>query len=567
LHSSSLNNVFNSPDLKKPKQDKLSDITDDIRKPKVMKLPDITVKISNVKTLNTFPGEKGKIKLIVTNQGSKSFTGPLDIDLYASTDSLLDLPLNQGNLEGKDELLGSLKYAKINLAPGQSEKFTVRFADSKVRTPSVVAPGDYYLIAKVDPNNAVAEVNESNNQASEVFSVAGTDAVISWNAIALNIIQNTSTPTLIASRNLAMVHAAIYDAANAIYRTHKSYAVNINPSEVGSASPEAAVIQAAYETLLSLYPAQKNLLDEKRVKTLVEVPNSEAKDAGIGLGKRVADQIIALRSNDGSDKANIPAYSLEPEVGVWRPTPPKLANASFPNWGLVTPFAIPSGSTFRPEGFPELNSAEYVTEFNEVKDLGEKNSTVRTADQTEIAKFWSFGRPDTFSTPGQWNRIAETVALQQNNTLEENARLFALMNIGLADAGIAAYDAKYAFNRWRPITAIREADIDGNVNTVSDVGWDSLLNTPSHPDYLAAHSVFGGAASEILTDFFGGDVSFTTTSQELPGVSRSYLSFGQAAQESSDSRIYGGVHFRSAAQDGLTTGMAVGDFISQNFLV
>ncbi|RCJ17002.1 CARDB domain-containing protein [Nostoc sp. ATCC 53789] len=530
------------------------------------KLPDLQIEIRNVETPTIFPEEAGEIKVFVTNQGNKIFKGPLDINLYASTDSLLNLPLNQGNLAGKDELLGSLNYANINLAPGQSKTFTVKFADPEIRTPSVVAPGAYYLIAEVDPNNTITEGNESNNQAINFFSTDGSDAVIDWNAVALNIIQNTATPTLIASRNLAIVHAAIYDATNAIYQTHEPYFVNINPSEIISASPEAAVVESAYETLLNLYPTQKVVLDEQRFRSLVEIPNGTAKDAGIELGKRVADQIIALRSNDGSDKANEPPYSLEPTVGVWRPTPPNFAPAAFPNWGLVTPFAIPNGSTFRPDGFPDLNSAEYTQEFNEVRILGEKNSTIRTPEQTEIAQFWSFGRPDTFTTPGQWNRIAETVALQQSNTLEENARLFALLNIGIADAGIAAYDAKYAFNRWRPITAIQEADIDGNANTDADLDWEPLLNTPSHPDYLAAHSVFGGAAGKILDEFFGNNISFTTTSQELPGISRSYLGFMQAAEESSNSRIYGGVHFRSAAEDGLTTGIAVGEFVSQHFL-
>ena len=156
--------------------------------------------------------------------------------------------------------------------------------------------------------------------------------------------------------------------------------------------------------------------------------------------------------------------------------------------------------------------------------------------------------------------------MQQGNTLEENARMFGLLNIGLADAGIAAYDAKYEFDRWRPITAIREADIDGNVNTVADPNWEPFLSTPSHPDYLAAHSVFGGAAGEILDDFFGNNISFATTSQELPGISRLYMGFTQAAEENSDSRIYGGVHFQSATQDGLATGIAVGQFVSQHFL-
>ena len=296
LHPRALNTMINNPESS--------------QEAKQGELPDLTVKIINVETPTIFPDKAGEIKIIVTNQGNKIFKGPLDINLYASTDSLLNLPLNQGNLVGKDELLGSLNYAKVNLAPGKSETFTVRFADPEIRTPSVVAPGAYYLIAEVDPNHTIPEIDESNNQSSKFFSTNGTDAVIEWNAVALNIIQNTSTPTLIASRNLAIVHAAIYDASNAIYQTHTPYFVNINPSEIGCASPESAVIEAAYEALVNLYPTQKVVLDEQRFRTLGEIPNGTAKDAGIELGKRVADQIIALRSNDGSDKAKEPPYNL-----------------------------------------------------------------------------------------------------------------------------------------------------------------------------------------------------------------------------------------------------------------
>ncbi len=531
------------------------------------RLPDIAIKLNNVETPSIFPDERGQLEVVVTNQGSRIFRSPLDINLYASTDSLLDLPLNEGNLAGKDELLGNLYYPRVKLAPGQSETFTVRFAAPEVRTPSVVAPGAYYLIAEVNPNNTINESNKSNNQAIEFISTDGTDAVIDWNAVALNTIQATGTPTLIASRNLAIVHAAIYDATNAIYRTHEPYLVNVDPSEVAGASPEAAVVQAAYEALVNLYPTQRTVLDEQRIRSLAEIPSSTAKDVGIVLGRSVAEQIIALRSNDGSVQANESPYSLEPALGVWQPTPPNFTPAVFPNWGQVTPFAISSGSAFRPDGFPALESAEYAEEFDEVRILGERNSAIRTPEQTEIAKFWSFGRPDTITTPGQWNRIAEEVALQQGNTLEENARLFALLNITVADAGIAAYDAKYSYNRWRPITAIRGADIDGNPNTIADSDWEPLLNTPPHPDYLAAHSVFGGAAAKILADFFGDNTSFTATSQELPGISRSYSSFMQGAQENGDSRIYGGVHFQSANLDGLATGIAIGEFVSQNFLV
>ncbi|MBO3461070.1 phosphatase PAP2 family protein [Aetokthonos hydrillicola Thurmond2011] len=528
-------------------------------------LPNLTIKIKTIKTPTIFPEKQGKLQLIITNEGSGNFEGSFDVNLYASTDSVLDLPLNQGNLAGKDELLGTIHSRTNNLRSGQSKTLIVQFANSEIRTPSVVAPGAYYLIAAVDSNNTINQSN-TTNKAVEFISTEGTDAVIRWNAIALNTIQATLTPTLFVSRNLAIVHTAIYDAANAIYQTHKPYLVNVDPSEVGNASPEAAVVEAAYEVLVNLYPTQKAVLDQQQLISLAQIPDGAAKDAGIALGKRVADQIIALRSNDGSAQATQPPYSLPPSPGIWRPTPPNFSVAANPNWGKVTPFAIPSGSAFRPSGFPALESIAYAQEFNTVKTLGAANSTIRTPEQTEIAKFWAYGRADTFATPGALNSLAEGIALHHGNTLEENVRLFALLNIAEADAGIAAYDAKYTFNRWRPITAIQEADTATNPNTVPDPTWNSLLVTPSHPDYLAAHAVFGGAASKILSDFFGENTSFTATSQELPGVFHSYNSFTQLAQEVGASRIYGGVHFPSAVEDGITTGIAVGEFVSRNAL-
>lgn len=530
-------------------------------------LPDLTIDFDNVEVTSNLLAEKGKVKVVVTNQGEKRFRGPLDVNLYASTDSVLDLPLNEGNLSGKDELLSSLLSSRVNLAPGRSKSLTLNLANPEFRTPSVVAPGAYYLLTEVDPSNTISEIDENNNLENKFISIDGSDVIIDWNATALNAIQATGTPTLLASRSLAIVHAAIYDAVNAIKPTHKPYLVNVEALNAVGASPEAAAVEAAYQTLVQLLPTQKITFENQRTRSLLEVADGSAEDAGIALGKYVADQIIALRRDDGSDEANDSPYMEKPTLGVWRPAPPSFREAVFPQWGQVTPFAIPSGSTFRPDGFPALETAEYAGELNEVKALGEKNSAVRTTEQTEIAKFWSFGRPDTFTSPGQWNKIAQEVALQQGNTLAENARLFALLNIAEVDAGIAAYDAKYTYDRWRPITAIREADVDGNPDTIADPNWEPLLDTPPHPDYLAAHSVFGAAAGKILADFFGDDTSSSVTSQELPGISRSYSSFTQAAEESGISRIYGGVHFQSANLDGLTTGGAVADYVSQNFLV
>lgn len=208
--------------------------------------------------------------------------------------------------------------------------------------------------------------------------------------------------------------------------------------------------------------------------------------------------------------------------------------------------------------YPAYGSAEYQTEINEVQALGSRTGSTRTADQTEIARFWAYDRPDTFRPPGQWNEIAQQVALQQGNTLAENARLFALLNIAEADAGIVAWDLKYTYNQLRPIAAIRQT---------TDANWTPLLDTPPFPDYVSGHATFGAAAGQILASFFGDDVSFSIPSQELPGVSRSYNSFSEAVDENAISRVYAGVHVRSSCEDGALVGEAVANSVFNNILV
>jgi hypothetical protein len=527
--------------------------------------PDLVVQLDDIKTPTSFPEEKGKVRVIVTNHGDKRVRGPLGINLYASPDSVLDLPLNEGNLAGTDELLGTLNRC-VNLAPGQSRSFTLNFAGPEFRTASVVTPGSYYLLAGVDPGNRIAESNEENNLASTHISADGSDVVIDWNATLLNAIQAEGTFAPQAARNQAIVHTAIYDAVNAIDRSHSAYFVNVDPSEAAGASPEAAAAAAAYRALVNLYPEQAATFDLQLSRSLAEIPDGPSESKGIALGEYVADQILALRSTDGAAEAQ-GHYTPGTEPGDWRPTPPNFDPATLPQWGQVTPFAIPLVSSFRPPGPPELNTDQYAADLNEVKALGSANSSIRSSDQTEIAKFWSFDHPNNIGVTGLWNKIAEEVALQQGNTLEENARLFALLNIAQADGGIVTLDAKYTYNQWRPITAIREADTDGRADTVTDPDWTPLLPTPSAPDYISGHAVQGGASAVILTSFFGDNFSFTTTSSELPGVSRSYDSFFEAADENALSRLYGGVHFRSSDDQGLATGLEIGNYVAQNILV
>jgi hypothetical protein len=276
--------------------------------------------------------------------------------------------------------------------------------------------------------------------------------------------------------------------------------------------------------------------------------------------------MLALRKDDGATKDAPYTPGMGP--GKWRPHPnpvpanPPIANpdaargyapSAMPNWGNVTPFTLLSSSQFWLPGPPALTSPTYARDFNEIKSVGGKVSAARTADQTEIARFW-------FEGPGNWNTIARTVAASRNLDVRDSARLLALMNMAMADAYIAGFKIRYVYDFWRPVTAIREGDNDGNDATAGDPAWDSNQNTPSVSDYPSTQSTFSAAAAVVLASLLGGDqASFTVTSgKPFEGLTRSFTSFSQAARESADSRVYAGIHFRSACEDGLALGRRVG---------
>ena len=242
--------------------------------------------------------------------------------------------------------------------------------------------------------------------------------------------------------------------------------------------------------------------------------------------------------------------------GTWRPTPPRLDAPLLPQWATVRPFVLASPRQFRPPGPPGLGSRAWADAYDEVKAIGRADGASRTAEQTQIARLWADGM-GTYTPPGHWNQIAAQVAQDAGNGLTANARLFAALNLALADAAIACWDAKYAYRFWRPVTAIGAADTDGHPDTEADPSWAPLLTTPNFPEYISGHSTFSGAAEVVLSSFFGPDVAFSTSSAGLPGVTRSYTSFGAAAEEAALSRLYAGIHFRFSNQDGLATGRAV----------
>src|SRR5262245_38939603 len=384
------------------------------------------------------------------------------------------------------------------------------------------------------------------------------DLVLQWNGLARDAIRTAGTPAPAASRILAITHAAVYDAVNALDRTHEVYLVDALAHP--RASREAAVAAAAHRALVTFFPSQAAALDLQFGASLATVTDGKAEDDGVALGESVAGQILALRQNDGSG-ATPPPYLGSTEPGQWRPTPPANAPGLLPHWGGVAPFALTSGDQFRPAAPPALGSAAYVAAFDEIKELGAVNSTTRTAEGTQIARFWAD------PSPGHWNQIAASVSEAEHLTLSENARLFALMNIAGADAYIATWDVKYVHNYWRPVTAIRAADTDGNPDTAADPTWTPLLVTPAHPSYTSGHSAYGAAVAAALAGFFRtDDIGFTSTTPDLPGVTRSFLSFSAAANENALSRLLGGIHWRFDNEVGLDVGDAVGRYVVANFL-
>jgi membrane-associated phospholipid phosphatase len=357
-----------------------------------------------------------------------------------------------------------------------------------------------------------------------------------------------------ASRSLAILHVSIYDAVNGIARTHEPYLV---PSAVpASASRQAAASAAAHQSLVNLFPANASSFDALHTAILAAIPDSPHKTAGIAWGEFVANQILAARATDGSNAIVAPPGGSGP--GVWVPTPPAFLPYLLPQWGFVVPFAMSSSPQFRPPGPPSLDSQRYADDYDEVKELGAAVGSTRTEEQTQIALFWADGA-GTETPPGHWNSIAQIIGAAHGNTLEENARLFALLNIAMADAAICAWDAKYTYHFWRPVTAI--AFVEPELN------WMSFIVTPPFPDYVSGHSTFSAAAATVLPLFYGTeDLPFTTGSDFLPGVYRSFSSCLDAAEEAAVSRIYGGIHFRFASEDGLQAGISIGEWSATHYL-
>jgi hypothetical protein len=389
-------------------------------------------------------------------------------------------------------------------------------------------------------------------------SVASADEVLDWNAVLRRAITVAATPGALQPRVAAIVHVSMFDALNGIERRFAP--IHVDAEAPKGASRRAAVAQAAYTALVGLFPAQSDAFAADLESSLAQIgpdpatENSESIDLGRAWGEEVAGAILAWRAADGLNPLGS-GYAGSLGVGEWRPTPRPGANpgdpelpGAFPTMAHTTPFVIPSPSHFRPTGPPALTSQEYADDVNEVKLVGEAVSAARSADQTQSARFWA-GTALTF-----WNRAAETASRDRHLTLSENARLFALLNVVMADAIITCWDSKYHFVLWRPITAIRLADTDGNPATTEQPDWKPLITTPAYPEYYSGHQSNSGPAQAILTAFFGNQMPVEGFSESLPGVTRSWPNFEAAADEASLARIWSGIHFRFAMTDARVVG-------------
>ena len=386
------------------------------------------------------------------------------------------------------------------------------------------------------------------------------NAVTQWNAVATTAVLN-SPGRILDSRALAAVHAAIHDALNAIERRYRPYALDIS---MPGASVDAAVATAAHHVLIKLSTAPN--VQPAYDAALSQIPEGPAKASGITLGALCADAILARLATDGAADASLPVYVTTGQPGDYdrtpfnAPTPPGVVGL-FPGWGRVQPWGIELAE-HEVSGPDPLDSRAYALDFNYLKAIGSVDSVWRTAEQTEIARFWAEG------APAGWNRIANTLIRQKGLNPWKAARILALVNFASADSFIASFDAKYDFRFWRPSAAIARADEDGNPRTQQDTAWRPLFSAapyliPPIPDYPSNHAVVGAAAAEVLARFFGDRVRFSTTSTSLPGVTRSFRSLTDAAVENGLSRAYAGIHFVRAIADGYWQGRGIGRKIAR----
>jgi PAP2 superfamily len=396
-------------------------------------------------------------------------------------------------------------------------------------------------------------------------SAATPDPVLEWIGIMNNTVIAGGTNPLVSSRVVALVSASVFDAVNGIEPRFRP--LHVRPDAPHHASQRAAAIQAAYAILVDLYPAQSGTLAAQRDASLAALASTERAPsiaAGVAWGQTVADAIWAWRLTDGIAPAPPPFLGVlgivgtPGAVGAWRPTPLVNAPGAGPQFASMTPWVLTRPSQFRLPPPLDLSSPDYAADLNELRVMGIFSGSARTPDQSELALFWAG------NTPLYWNRIASQIALRRGLTMTENAHLFALLNVTMADAAIACWDGKYRYVFWRPITAIRA----GLTPTDADPTWVPWLDffptgTPPHPEYPSGHSTVSGSAAFILAAAFGDDTAFNVTSDVRPGT-RSFSSFSDAVAEIANARVFGGIHFRTSCVRANTLGRAVADYVSRH---
>jgi hypothetical protein len=378
------------------------------------------------------------------------------------------------------------------------------------------------------------------------------DVITDWNEKAVAFVTPRMPPAA-GQRVVAIMQVAMFDAVNSIERRYRPYLIQVTAD--ATASKEAAAATAAATVLIGLYPEEASLKDAMAVH-LAAIPNSSTKSAGIKVGEAVAAKILEARAKDGADAPDSYRYKTRP--GVYVPTPITVSST----WPNVKPFALTSASQFRPEPPVALGSEQWATDYNEIKEFGSKTSTKRSARQTEDARFWLITGPQS-SEP-----LVRQIVAAKKMSLIDSARFMALTAVAGADAGIAVFDAKYQYEFWRPITAIRNGDNDDNPATERDATWQPIDNTPMHPEYPCAHCIISGAIASAIEAALGtADIpEVTMTSPTAPGVTHRWTNIRAYNDEVSYARIWAGFHYRFSVRVGQDMGRGIGQYVVKNVM-
>ena len=384
-------------------------------------------------------------------------------------------------------------------------------------------------------------------------NTAYADAITDWNETTRAVLRAANSGGNPASRALAMVHVAMADAVNSVQDRHTRYVASV--PKAPNASPEAAASSAARHVLIQVYPSQKPLIEQAYAASMKAIPEGPSKGEGVVLGEQIAAAVHADRASDGTNAPD--TYRPFTSPGIWVPTTPPI----FAQYAQAKPWVLKSADQFRPGPPPALTSALYARDYNETKGLGDTKSTTRSAAQTDAVKFWT-----QETLPSSWQQAAQQLSASKELSLAENARLFALLNMAIANTFITDWDAKFTYNFWRPVTAIRNGDTDSNEATERDPGWTPLNATPMHPEYPSQATIICGAAVSILEEFFGPNpkAAFTITDVANPAVRREFPTLMTMADEHANVRIWGGIHFRNSLEIGEQMGRKIGAYLAAN---